>query len=388
MGSPKEEDSERGTPQRENQEKGVARVHHVQSLVMSFLPKISQVAPRFVNPERIARLACTAIGRDEKLAACTQRSLIGSLLECAALGLEPGTAGQAWLVPFWNGKQSVNEATLIIGYRGLATLAWRSERVASMKAEVVREKDDFVYEIDTSVQGLGLSRLRHRRPAGTEYGSVIAAYAALRTTFGGVMDDIMERADLDRIRDMSRAKDSGPWKTHPEEMYRKTVCRRLLKYAPISTELGRAVDLDEAGDRGEQVALIADGMTIDLPAEPVEAPRAALPSEPEQGERPMGRGKRRRSAPEEPAEASAAAAPTAAPQEAHSAAEPQRPDQPPAPATDRPADGRQGAAANAIKCEETCCNRLATSTWGDAHVAACEDHGPDFGRRNEQARRL
>ncbi|MGI0119875.1 recombinase RecT [Zooshikella sp. RANM57] len=47
------------------------------------------------------------------------------------------------------------------------------------------------------------------------------------------------------------AADSDPWKTHYEEMAKKTVIRRLFKYLPVSVEMQRAVTLEEQAQIGE-----------------------------------------------------------------------------------------------------------------------------------------
>jgi hypothetical protein len=54
------------------------------------------------------------------------------------------------------------------------------------------------------------------------------------------------------------AKNSGPWNTDYEAMAKKTVIRRLCKYLPKSTDLSRALYIDEQADRAEQDLSIGD----------------------------------------------------------------------------------------------------------------------------------
>ena len=268
----------------------------VKQLLERYELQIKQVAPRVVTPERMMRLLYTAVARVPELAECSAASLIGSFLEVASLGLEVGIAGQAWILPFYNSRKSCKEATLIVGYRGFCTLMWRSELIASVEAEVVREGDLFEWQKGTD------GFLRHRRGEGTQYGEVTDVYAIIRTTKSVVpIWDVMTRDDVDRIRNRSRAKDSGPWVTDYEEMAKKTLLRRLAKLAPISIEGHRAIDLDEAGERGEQTAMFdlpelpeAAGGGPEAPKPPVAAAAPAqVPAEPQrqwtQAEKALGR---------------------------------------------------------------------------------------------------
>lgn len=43
----------------------------------------------------------------------------------------------------------------------------------------------------------------------------------------------------------SKAYRSGPWQTDFDEMAKKTVLKKVLKYAPLKTEFARAVAMDE-----------------------------------------------------------------------------------------------------------------------------------------------
>lgn len=201
--------------------------------------QLRMVAPRHLTPDRITRVAMTSIHRTPKLLDCTPESLLGSLLTCTQLGLEPDDAGgRAYLIPY------ADKATLIIGYRGLMELARRSGEIATLDAQVVHKNDVFEFEYGTN------PFLRHKPMLEGDAGPVVAAYAVATTKARAVQFDVMSKADLEAIRGRSRAKNDGPWVTDTNEMYRKTVVRRLCKYLPSSPELSRAVSLDEQAELG------------------------------------------------------------------------------------------------------------------------------------------
>lgn len=234
-------------------------VQQVESMLMSapMQAQLKLALPRHVTPERLARIVLTQVRLNPKLAECTRTSFLGAVMECAQLGLEPGVLGQAWIIPYKN--KGTLTATLVVGYRGLVALAWRSEQLASVQAHVVYSSDTFVYE-----RGLE-PKLKHQPGDGDEREDEIThAYAVLKTTTGGTLFEVMSRAQINRIRNRSRASDSGPWVTDYAEMAKKTVLKRLFKLAPLSVELARGLQADDEAEIGSAQAF---GSEIDVTPE-------------------------------------------------------------------------------------------------------------------------
>lgn len=234
----------------------------------AMLAQLKMALPKHVTPERLARIVLTEIRRTPKLLECTRESLFGAILQAAQLGLEPGTLGQCWIIPY--GK----EATFIPGYRGLAQLAWRSNQISSISARAVFEGDVFVYDF-------GEDKLSHKPGNETDPKKLTHVYAVIHTTNGGRLWDVMTRVEVERIRTRSRAGSSGPWQTDYAEMAKKTVFRRLMKIAPCSAEIQTALALDEAADAG-----LAQGLDFTIPERDVTPPKEEeKPQESEQAER-------------------------------------------------------------------------------------------------------
>ena len=86
--------------------------------------ELARVLPTHVTPDRMVRVALTAMTRTPKLAQCDQASFFRCLLDLASLGLEPD-GRRAHLIPFENKKRNCVECQLIIDYKGLVELAGR-----------------------------------------------------------------------------------------------------------------------------------------------------------------------------------------------------------------------------------------------------------------------
>lgn len=207
--------------------------------IQAMEPQIAKALPSVITPERFTRIAMTAISTNAKLAECTPQSFMGALMNAAQLGLEPNTPlGQAYLIPFEiKGRL---ECQFQIGYKGLIDLAHRSEQFQVIYAKEVYEQDDFDYEF-------GLEPiLKHKPYVGADRGSVIFYYAVFRLVNGGFGFDVMSVSDvLAHAKKFSKAFSNGPWKTNFDEMAKKTVLKKVLKYAPIKTDFARQVDQDE-----------------------------------------------------------------------------------------------------------------------------------------------
>lgn len=214
---------------------------------------MAQAIPKHMSIDRFTRIALSELRANPKLLECNPASLMSCLVKSSQLGLEVGAAlGHAYLVPY------KTECTLIIGYRGLITLARRSGEIISITARIVHENDLFELEY-------GLDEKLKHVPAIDDPGKMTHVYAVAKLRDGGIQYDVMTRAEVEAIRKRSRAGNGGPWVSDYEEMARKTVLRRLCKYLPISIELSDAIAADdERQDLAEQHMVSAS--VVDLNA--------------------------------------------------------------------------------------------------------------------------
>lgn len=231
------------------------KIQSVKALLESRKDEFAKALPKHLPVEKLLRVALTAVQRTPKLLDCSPASLYGAIMQAASLGLEPdGLMGQAYLVPY------KNTCTLIVGYRGLISLARRSGEVSTVAAHVVHEKDQFSFQQGTE------PFLHHVPWLSDDPGPVVGAYCVARMKDGTYQFEVQSVADLEKIRSRSKATNDGPWVTDTEEMYRKCPVRKLCKFLPASPELQSAVTLDETGELGLPQGLesLAEGI---IPAE-------------------------------------------------------------------------------------------------------------------------
>lgn len=206
----------------------------VGDLIYSYKDKFATALPSFITPERFARICANAVASNPKLAECSQTSLIGALLCSAQAGLEPNTTlGQAYIIPYGD------KAQFQISYKGLIELAHRSGQLKDISAHVVYDNDEFEYE-------LGLEPKLKHIPAMKDRGEATWVYAVYHLNSGGYGFEVMSVEDINRHRrQYSKSKYDSPWDTAWEEMAKKTVVKKCLKYAPMASDYVRATAQDE-----------------------------------------------------------------------------------------------------------------------------------------------
>lgn len=244
----------------------------IRDLLIKNRGELARAASSHLNIDRLERIAITCIRKTPALADCTPISVVASVMQCAQLGLEPDSMlGRVYLVPFHNKKTGKLECTPIIGYKGMIELSLRSGMVETVEGRAVYKGDHFEY-------ALGLNRkLDHEPIAEADNAALTHAYAIVRFKGGGVLFDVLTRAQIDRIRAKSPGGKNQIWSDYFAEMGIKSVIRRIWKYCPASTELSRAAALDERSEAGESVE-IPDGLELvgEDDAQIAEAPKSSL----------------------------------------------------------------------------------------------------------------
>ncbi|MGX8834000.1 recombinase RecT [Amedibacillus sp. YH-ame6] len=206
----------------------------IKDYIAVMMPEIEKALPKVMTPERFTRICLSAVSNTPKLSSCTPASFLGAMMNAAQLGLEPNTPlGQAYLIPYGNTCQ------FQLGYKGIIDLAYRSGDVKTIMAQAVYENDEFTFEF-------GLNPVLKHIPAKKDRGEPIWYYAVFKLVNGGEGFEVMSKDDvLKHAKSFSKTFSNGPWQTNFDEMAKKTVIKKVLKYAPMRTEFMHQINEDE-----------------------------------------------------------------------------------------------------------------------------------------------
>lgn len=222
-----------GTIQKAAAGRPTTKQGNMKSMIAQMEGQIARALPSVLTPERFTRMVFTALSTTPRLYDCTPASFMGAVMNAAQLGLEPNTPlGQAYLIPYGN------QCQFQIGYKGLIDLAYRSGKISSVSAHVVYSNDEFEIE-------MGLNEKLRHVPALGDRGEPVRVYAVFRTKDGGSGFGVMSIAEaMEHGKRYSKTYGKGPWQTEPLEMCKKTILKKVLKYAPLHSEFARGAVTD------------------------------------------------------------------------------------------------------------------------------------------------
>lgn len=221
---------------------------------------IEMALPRHLNPDRMMRLALTCFSTNPAIRRCTAQSILSSIVVASQLGLEPGIAGQGYLIPY------KDTCTFVPGWQGLVSLLNNTGRATAWTGAV--------YEGDRWEFQLG-SRPRCEHVPGPNYGDpdlLIWVYACGKVN--GSEQPVIEAWPMTRVwkhRDRYNKVGNRHYSYEQPEMYaRKVVLLQVLKYMPRSIELNNAITAADAAELGQTVrvedsVVIIDGEPTDIP---------------------------------------------------------------------------------------------------------------------------
>tara|TARA_R110000824_G_scaffold152177_1_gene323276 strand:- start:892 stop:1779 length:888 start_codon:yes stop_codon:yes gene_type:complete len=203
-----------------------------------------KIAPKGTDVDRIIRVAMFEAAKNERLVQCSPDSVYLALAKACELNLVAGgVLHRASLIPMWNSKKKTYDAELWIQYTGLMDLVKRSGEVAHFIARVVHENDEFDHHFDLNDGETLKHKVNYDDP-----GELKIAYAVCYYKSGQRQVEVMRKDQINKIRSGSRNPSNGPWAHHTEEMWRKTVIRRICKYLPLTPQTTAVLEHDIKSD--------------------------------------------------------------------------------------------------------------------------------------------
>lgn len=214
-------------------------------------PKLALTLPKQIKPEQFERVVLTAINMNPALLEADRRSLFNSCHRAAQDGLLPdGREGALVIYNTKDGKADdgrdrwIKKVQWLPMVAGIIKKLRQSGEIASVSARVVY-KNEIEQGRFKFIIADGEERLTHEPILAGDRGDAVLFYATAKFKDGTIQHEPLTLADVQKIRNASRAKDKGPWVDWFEEMGRKSALRRLAKYLPLSAEDRRTVERDD-----------------------------------------------------------------------------------------------------------------------------------------------
>ncbi len=239
---------------------------------------ISQSMPQFIKIaaankmvawEEESQFAMQSLTNNRSLRSCSADSVTNAIINVAAVGLTLNPAdGYAYLVPEYDKQQKQNVCRLRISFKGLIKAATDTGVVEWVKAETVRQADDFKWT------GVAAMPVHNMNPFG-DRGELVGVYCVAKLKSGEYLTDVMSWDEVMRIKGC--AKTQSVWNQWPEEMAKKAIIKRAAKQWPKSQgsqHLHKAIevinDSEGSSDPMAELERVADAMLEVLHSEPVD----------------------------------------------------------------------------------------------------------------------
>lgn len=230
--------------------------------------------PPSIPADKFVRTVQTAIQMNPDIAVCTKESVVNACMKAASDGLI--LDGREAALTVYNVKKKdragnetwVKEAQYMPMVTGIIKRVRNSGEVSRFNAFVVHKNDTFKVSY-------GLEMALEHVPNFENPGAPIGAYAICRFKDGLDDFEFMTTQQIEAIQARSKSPDKGPWKTDKEEMWKKTVMRRLSKRLPMDSDIRNVVQrVDDLFAPDEPDAGVIDGTTGEIIDEkPARKPR-------------------------------------------------------------------------------------------------------------------
>ncbi len=186
------------------------------------LVEVKDALPVDFNITRFVNNAVALLNGNETLADFAKKNgtaqIKAGLMRGAYLGLD-ALNDEMYLVPYGS------TLNFMPSYKGMKKLAERysTRGIKTIYAKCVREGDEFEEVIVNGEPSINFKA----KPFNSA--DIIGVFAVCQYDDGGMVYEVMSKADVEQCRKSSKAKNSPAWNNYWTEMAKKTVLRRLCK---------------------------------------------------------------------------------------------------------------------------------------------------------------
>jgi recombination protein RecT len=238
-------------------------------MLKQMLPEIKKAVGNTMTPERFSRIALSLFNGNPQFWEASPTSFLSALMQSAQCGLEPNTVlGEAYVIPYKNNKQGITEVNFQVGYKGILKMAFNTGEYEAIYAHEVRKGDEFSYEY-------GLHKNLIHKPADVPSEEITHYYAVYKLKNGGFDFVVWSKERVEQhAREFSKnylyqgkVNKNSVWAKNFDSMAKKTVLIDVLKFAPKSVEMAKALDLDYKAEAKEEK--VSNFNYVDVDAAPI-----------------------------------------------------------------------------------------------------------------------
>ena len=199
---------------------------------------VSDALPKDFNKARFLQNTIAVVKANPDLQKYNKTELLTCMLRASYLGLDFMNK-ECWLVPY------AGHVTFQTGYKGDCKFVkkYSIRPLSDVYAKPVRQGDVLDYGVRDGEPYLTW------KPLPFNDGEIVGVFAVAFFKDGGMLYEVMSKAEVDKVRRVSKAgaSNSSPWATWYESMACKTVLRKLCK--GIETDFDN-VEQREAWEEG------------------------------------------------------------------------------------------------------------------------------------------
>ena len=210
-------------------------------------PNVMEALPRDFNRARFVQNTLALVHDNEQLSKMPQSKLVPVLMKGAYLGLDFFNK-ECYAVPYGQQLQFTPS------YKGMVKLAKKFSKrpIKDIYAHIVHDGDEFESGMEDGQEFVKFN------PKPFNDGPIVGAFAVAQYQDGGIKVETMSKQQLDAVKRMSKAQSGTAWKFFADEMYRKSVIRRLCKGIDLDMETIEQARILQQEDESQEVEVEVD----------------------------------------------------------------------------------------------------------------------------------